>query len=112
MFTLRRISFSRFGILLESRKLPNLIFGDFLVRGYSSEFESISLNPREKAEKTEFGQIVLFSLEVRQKVKVKFPSKFSSPKIYEERRFKGIKCFFSLSSNPGTDIRRRLFLLL
>ena len=24
----------------------------------------------------------------------------SSPKIYEERRFKGIKCFFSLSSNP------------
>ena len=111
MFTLRRISFSRFGILLESRKLPNPIFGDFLVRGYSSEFESL-LKFKGKAEKIEFGQIVLFSLKVRQKVKLKFPSKFSSPKIYEERRFKGIKCFFSLSSNPGTDIRRRLFLLL
>ena len=111
MFTLRRISFSRFGILLESRKLPNLIFGDFLVRGYSSEFES-TFKFKGKAEKIEFGQIVLISLKVRQKMKLKFPSKFSSPKIYEERRFKGIKCFFLSFINPGTDIRRRLFLLL
>ena len=62
------------------------------MRGYSPELDS-TFKIERPAEENEFGQIVLFSSRSEPAVRMKFPSKLSSPKFEEKRRFKELNVF-------------------
>ena len=86
------VLFSRLGILREFWKLPNFSIWLFPCEGVQSRI-GFDFDFKSPAGKSEIGQIVLFSSRSDSAVRMKFPSKFSSPKFEEKRRFKELNAF-------------------